>query len=235
MEVYDAFEGERGDLVHYLRIARELNAVSILDVGSGTGCLACLLNREGFEVTALEPAKASLDKARSKPGADGIRWIHGHAQALAPMQVDLAFMTGNVAQVFLSDGEFEAVLRAIRSALKPGGFLVFETRDPARRAWLDWTEEKTRRQRELAGIGIVEAWNEGVAVAGERVSFFSCFRFHRDDSLFRSKSTLRFRRKDDVIRSLRATGFRVDEIRDAPDRPGSEFVFIAGADGQRDS
>jgi hypothetical protein len=35
------------------------------------------------------------------------------------------------------------------------------------------------------------------------------------------------RRRDDVTASLRAAGFAVDEIRDAPDRPGLEFVFVA--------
>jgi hypothetical protein len=36
-----------------------------------------------------------------------------------------------------------------------------------------------------------------------------------------------FAERDEITRSLQASGFRIDEVRDAPDRPGREFVFIA--------
>jgi hypothetical protein len=42
-----------------------------------------------------------------------------------------------------------------------------------------------------------------------------------------SVSTLRFRHRDEVTASLRAAGYLVDEVRQAPDRPGRELVFIA--------
>ena len=42
-----------------------------------------------------------------------------------------------------------------------------------------------------------------------------------------SDSTLRFRSRDELATSLIAAGLVVDEVRDAPDRPGREFVFIA--------
>ena len=42
-----------------------------------------------------------------------------------------------------------------------------------------------------------------------------------------SDSTLRFRAKDEFVTSLASAGFVVDDIREAPDRPGKELVFIA--------
>ncbi len=42
-----------------------------------------------------------------------------------------------------------------------------------------------------------------------------------------SDSTLRFRSRDEIERSLADAGFDVTEVRDAPDRPGREHVFIA--------
>jgi ubiquinone/menaquinone biosynthesis C-methylase UbiE len=33
-----------------------------------------------MEVTGLDPAKASLDVAGAKPGAEQVRWIHGDAR-----------------------------------------------------------------------------------------------------------------------------------------------------------
>ena len=77
--IYDILEAERDDLDAYVRVARELGATSILDVGCGTGCLALLLVSEGHTVVGLDPAQASLDVARAKLGADRVTWLHGHA------------------------------------------------------------------------------------------------------------------------------------------------------------
>jgi hypothetical protein len=38
---------------------------------------------------------------------------------------------------------------------------------------------------------------------------------------------LRFRTRDEIERSLADAGFIVEDVRDAPDRPGCEFVFVA--------
>ncbi len=65
--VYDYFDGKRDDLIFYLQLAKELNATHVIDVGCGTGCLSTLLIENGFEVTAVDPAKASLEAASKKP------------------------------------------------------------------------------------------------------------------------------------------------------------------------
>jgi hypothetical protein len=59
------------------------------------------------------------------------------------------------------------------------------------------------------------------------VSFRFVYRFERDGAVIRSDSTLRFRDRDEVETSLVDQGYRVLDVRDAPDRPGREFVFIA--------
>src|ERR1700753_4411187 len=101
--IYDAVEGERRvDLDHYLAIAAELGARSLLDVGCGTGILARRAAGQGLDVTGVDPAGASLDVARSKPGADKVRWLQGDATGLPELQVDLATITANVAHVFLT-------------------------------------------------------------------------------------------------------------------------------------
>jgi hypothetical protein len=55
-----------------------------------------LLAAGGRTVTAVDPAEASLDIAKSKDQAAGVRWVHGDATALPPPGGDLAVMTGNV-------------------------------------------------------------------------------------------------------------------------------------------
>jgi SAM-dependent methyltransferase len=225
--LYDALEGDRSDLDVYVAITSELDCRSVLDVGCGTGTFACLLAQRGMELIAVDPAAASLDVARAKPGADAVHWVHGDATTLPELAVDAAFMTANVAQVFLSDDEWSATLGAIRRALRPGGWLVFETRDPARRAWEDWTPERSRSMVDVPGVGVVESWHEVTEVSGELVTFRSFVVLQRGDEVLESVSTLRFRDRPAIEASLRAEKFQVAEVRDAPDRPGRELVFLA--------
>ncbi len=225
--VYDAVEGERTDLEAYAALAEELGARRVLDVGCGTGTLACLLARSGLEVVALDPATASLEVARGKEGAGRVRFLLGDVSALQQVSADLATMTGNVAQVFCSEDEWMSVLAAVRSALVPGGHLVFETRDPARKAWLEWTEEASRIHRQVPGEGVVECSVEVTAVKGRLVSFRSTYRFERDGAVMTSDSTLCFRSRPEVAASLEAAGLDLVEVRQVPDRPGREMVFLA--------
>ena len=215
--IYDAFDGPRADLDLYLGIADEVSARSVLDVGCGTGSLAVLLASSGRSVVGVDPALASLEIARTKDSR--VTWIHGDATSLPPLQVDLTTMTGNVAQVFLGD-DWEATLRGIHGALRPGGHLVFETRRPLRRAWEDWSRTAPRVR------GGVREQFELLEVSLPFVSFRHTYRFP-DGSRLASDSTLRFRSRAEVEHSLVRAGFTVVDVRDAPDRPGKEFVFLA--------
>jgi hypothetical protein len=58
------------------------------------------------------------------------------------------------------------------------------------------------------------------------VSFRGTYVFASDGAVMTSDSTLRFRERNELEESLVAAGFAVDEVRDAPDRPGREFVFV---------
>jgi len=226
-ELYDPLDPDRRDLDAYTAMAREFGAATVVDVGCGTGNLACLLARAGLEVIAVDPAAASLAVARRKPGAERVRWLHGDATALPPLQADLATMTGNVAQVFVTGQQWAATLRAVRDRLRPGGRFVFETRDPAKKAWLEWNRDQTHRRAVVPGAGPVETWTDLTQVRGSLVSFRTTFVFGSDGAVLTSDSTLRFRSRSELASSLAAAGLTVDEVRDAPDRPGREFVFIA--------
>jgi SAM-dependent methyltransferase len=224
--VYDTFDGDRPDLTAYLRIVEELDAHHVLDIGCGTGCFALLLTRAGHRVTGVDPAEASLAVARGKSGADAVTWLHGDATVLPPVEADVAVMTGNVAQVFLTDEDWTATLHGIRGALREGGHLVFETRRPDRRAWEEWAADTCPVVREVPRIGRVRRRTEVTDVSLPYVSFRHDYTF-ADGERLTSDSTLRFRSREEVEESLRATGFTTLDVRQAPDRPGREYVFLA--------
>jgi len=119
-DIYDALDPARSDRDAYLAVADELNARSVLDLGCGTGTFACLLAERGRTVTGIDPAAASLHVARRKAFAEQVRWLYGEVESLAPLQVDLVTMTGNVAQVFVTDARWASALRAARRLPRPG-------------------------------------------------------------------------------------------------------------------
>ncbi|MEV4172517.1 hypothetical protein [Nonomuraea sp. NPDC049709] len=54
-------------------------------------------------------------------------------------------------------------LHGAYQVLRPGGQLIFETRDPAQRVWeewAEWTRETTYRITDIPGVGHVETWAE---------------------------------------------------------------------------
>ncbi|MBO0801557.1 MAG: class I SAM-dependent methyltransferase [Nocardiopsaceae bacterium] len=226
--IYDSLDPDRSDLAFYVGMAVEFGARSVLDIGCGTGTFCCMLACLGYTVTGVDPALASLDIARAKPYADRVTWVHGTGADLPlSLTADLATMTGNVAQVFTSDDEWASVLSAAYTVLRPGGHLIFETRDPAKRGWERWNPEQSFIRADIPGTGIVETWDEVTAVDGEWVTFRGTFVFRSDGAVLTSESTLRFRSREAVATSLATAGFTVSEVRDAPDRPGMEFVFVA--------
>src|SRR5262249_56192594 len=103
--------------------------------------LASGLGRCGYAGVGVEPATASLEVARAKDERAAVDWIRGDAAQLPAVGAELAVMTGNVAQVFLSDTDWAQALAAIGGALRPHGYLVFETRRPRRPVWHDWAPD----------------------------------------------------------------------------------------------
>jgi SAM-dependent methyltransferase len=225
--VYDWFDTPRDDLDAYLAVADELNAQRIVDLGCGTGTLALRLAASGREVTGVDPAAASLDVARSKDGAQQVTWVDGDASAISPnFEADLVIMTGNAAQAILDDDVWGATLRHLHAALRPDGYFVFETRRPERRAWEDWIDTPPVTI-DVPRIGPVQRHLALTDVSLPLVTFRYTYRFLDDATTVISDSTLRFRDRHELDTSLRANDFHLGDLREAPDRPGHEFVLIA--------
>jgi len=109
---------------------------------------------------------------------------------------------------------------------------VFESRDPEKKAWLEWNRGQSYRRAVIPGIGPVETWTDLTGVEGSLVCFRMTFVFGSDGAVLTSESTLPFRGRGALAHSLTAAGLIVDQVRDAPDRPGRELVFIAAPDGE---
>lgn len=223
------FDDDRSDLDAYVAIAQEVAASSVIDIGCGTGSLAVRLAAQNLNVVGVDPAAASLDVARAKPHAERVTWVNGDATALERLHLaaDLAVMAGNVAQVFTSDDDWIRTLGAVRACLRPGGWFAFETRRPEVRDWERWDVAQTTVA--VPGGETVVVTRTVTQVALPLVTFETTTTVGGE--IVPSSSTLRFRERPEVERDLNEHSFEVVDVRDAPDRPGKEFVFLARRSG----
>ena len=209
--LYDIENSCGADTDFYQGLAAELDAHRILDLGCGTGLLTRELATPGRQVVGVDPAPAMLAVARRQPGAERVRWVEGDAHALETHDADLLVMTGNVAQVFLDDADWHTTLAAIHAALRPGGYLAFESRNPDNRAWERWNRAATYEQFDSPN-GPMESWLELVRVGDGRVSFEGHNIFLSTGEVVVAKSELRFRSLEELTDTLTDAGFTVEHV-----------------------
>lgn len=181
---------------------------TILEVGCGTGALACQFARNGHCVTGADPAAAMLDIARNRTDGEKTTWVLSDAASLRLNdKFDLIFMTGHVFQLFLRDEDVLAVLRNLRAHLAPGGQIAFETRNPLRREWEEWTFDNDRHQITVPGLGAVDVCYDTVSVRGQLVTYNIHFQFKGEASII-VNDTLRFITQEELAALLSQAGFK---------------------------
>lgn len=188
-----------------------MSARSVLDVGCGTGRLLAGAREAGHtgRLCGLDPAAAMLVQARRKTAAE---WVLGDlGSACWEREFDLVVMTGHAFQVLLGDDEVRAALSAVRRSLTDGGRFVFETRNPAARAWETWTPDRAREVRDEHGDVVRVSHRVEGPVLGERVTFSETFEHAGWERPRVSRSTLRFLGADAVRGLLGEAGFVVRE------------------------
>lgn len=230
--IYDAVNsyepGTQPDF--YVHVAQEVGAETVIDLGCGTGLITLELARRGYRMIGIDPSPVMLEVARKKPGADRVQWLQGNAGQLGEPGADLAIMSGHVAQFILTDADWLDVLAGVKEALRPGGYLAFESRDPRALEWKRWSARK--RIIPDSPYGRIESWTEATKVEGEVVYAVGHRRLLRSDEALVSPFALRFRSEELLRRSLTSSGFSVEAVFGDWDRrpsgPGErELIVIA--------
>ncbi|WP_329090006.1 MULTISPECIES: class I SAM-dependent DNA methyltransferase [unclassified Streptosporangium] len=100
----------------------------LLDAGCGTGRSGVAFRERGFEVTGYDLSPAMVAMARSRPGAEGIRFLVGRLQEPPPgltgfdvvacVDLPMAYLTAT--------DQLRRALEAARDQLAEGGVLVFD-------------------------------------------------------------------------------------------------------------
>jgi len=129
-------------------------AVSILDMGTGSGAIALAIARERphADVYAIDQSEAALDVAKhnaEKHGLKNVRFVHSNWYEALPEEVSFDFIVSNPPYIrdddpHLEQGDLpheprsalasgkeglddiEKILNGLRQYLKPGGWLMLE-------------------------------------------------------------------------------------------------------------
>lgn len=237
IDLYDEDNPDGPDHDFYRSLAAD--ATRIVDVGCGTGILTVTLagqdstgaNGYARTVIGVDPSKAMLDYARRRPGAENVIWVQGDSRNIPMCDVDLAIMSGNVAQ-HIPDSDWRRTLTDLRQSMVIGGILSFESRNPEARAWESWsTEEKTSR---VTQHGELVEWTE-ISTDDDRVVQVTAYNHFVDsDDLVTEAQDLVFRSRGEIESDLEHAGFRVKSVyggwEHEPFDPSSPImVFVAQA------
>ena len=232
VSAYDALNsfGDDGDF--WVREVEKLSPKTIIDLGCGTGLLTCELARRGYQMIGVEPAGAMLDIARTKPDAEKVQWIEGGYEKFEGLKADMVLMTSHVAQFFLEDKEWEAMLEAAHKTLHQGGHIVFDSRTPIFPPYQTWPTEESPRRVQDPAHGPVD-WNyELLGIENNRVRYQLHFHFMDSGEKVTSTDELIFRSREEITQSLEKAGFQIDSVYGdwdgSPATPETEeMIFIA--------
>jgi ubiquinone/menaquinone biosynthesis C-methylase UbiE len=189
------------------------NAESVLDLGCGTGALALRIAAEtGAEVTALEPAAAMLDIARSRDGAERVDWVQGDARSVdLGRHYELILMTGHTFQVFLTTDDRARCLATIARHLVPDGRFIFDSRNPAVREWEEWRPDLSGREFDDPEFGRIEAWNDvHWDTARGIVTYETVYRACAGGPEYRAASRIGFPSLDELTLLITEAGLEVE-------------------------
>jgi SAM-dependent methyltransferase len=205
---YDLENGWAPDLEYCAGMAR--HAQSVLDLGCGTGIFLARLNAE--RRTGVDPARAMLDIARTRPGGEAVTWVEADARILdLGQRFDLVVLTGHAFQVFLTEADQRAALATIARHLMPKGRFVFDSRNPLVEEWREWMPADSRRTLQDPELGQVVAWNDAAqdTVTGV-VTYHTFYRIADTGRTLSAASQLRFTARERLAELLDEAGLAVD-------------------------
>lgn len=223
--LYDLDNPDGPDHDFYRALAAEIGASRIVDIGCGTGILTVTFTGPGRTVIGVDPSASMLEYARQRPGGADVTWILGDSSAIGPGTFDYAVLTGNVAQ-HIPHGQWERTLADLRSTLRPGGTVAFESRNPSARAWLDWTSPPSTRS---TADGDLQEWSEIDEIAPGVIRLTAHNRFLRDDDHVVETEDRYFRSHDQITAQLSDARFTELEVYGGWQREpftGSERVMV---------
>lgn len=211
VELYDIDNAASDDHAYYRALAELVGATKIIDFGCGTGLLTRALATPGRMVIGVDPSTTMLGYARRQPGAEAVTWLEGDVSAIdSAGDADLIVSSGNT-MMHISIEDYPTVLSSLAAALRCGGVISFESRNPGAREWEHWNPTETYAERGTS-FGHLREWLDVTEVDRGRVVFEAHNVFH-DGRTAVYTTVLYFRGAEDIAADLEHAGFSDVDVR----------------------
>ncbi len=220
--VYDRWQSTYGKSFSELIFPRLLGSLrtrrvavtSMVDVACGTGTLALLMARRGWEVFGIDASGGMIACASAKalamrvPAAVFLQ--HDMCSFRLPRQVGLATSFFDSLNHLLTADDLLAAFRSVREALVPGGWFIFDLNNELCYTQL-WTRTDTVTHDEFT-MTLENSYDRKERMAASMVTLL----LREGNGEHRSTETVRERYyPSDVVRQLLGeAGFAVRESRD---------------------
>jgi len=131
---------------------------------------------------------------------------------LAGLKSDLVLMTSHVAQFFLKDSEWNAMLKAASEALNSGGYILFDSRRSLPESFQKWPTKEARRTVVDPKEGKIEYWVELIETTDKLGRYKLHYFFTETGDQVISEDAIIFRTKEEILSSLENAGFIIETI-----------------------
>jgi SAM-dependent methyltransferase len=142
-----------------------LPAAAALELGCGTGDTSIYLARQCWQVTAVDFVPAALEKARAKPGAENVNFVHADVRHLRQAGIGgpVQLIVDNGCLHNMNDDDRDAYVREVTAVAAPDARLLIiaflpggrfgvrgiDREEMERRFTVDWTLVSTGPEQEL--------------------------------------------------------------------------------------
>lgn len=193
----------------------------VVDLGCGTGTLAEMLWKDGYDVIGIDNSGSMLEKAMEKKEESGSEILY----LMQDMrELSLYSTVGTVVSVcdsinyVLEDEELLQVFSLVNNYLFPGGIFIFDFN----------TDHK---YRDVIGDAVIAENREDCSFIWENY-------YDPDERINEYDLTLFLRREGELFERVTEThfqrGYEPEEIRELLGRAGMEFILMRDADSDGD-
>jgi ubiquinone/menaquinone biosynthesis C-methylase UbiE len=190
--------------------AHRISGRTMVDVACGTGTLALLMVRRGWEVYGVDASEGMLAQASEKLAgcSPPVALFRQDMRELAlPAPVHLATSFFDSVNHLMTTGDLGLTFRRVRASVVPGGWFIFDTSTERCFTTL-WTRSETFTEREFS-IALDNSYDRVTRSAVCHVTL----NVNRDDGRVRLNETVRerFYTADEVSGLLAEAAFTVRE------------------------
>jgi SAM-dependent methyltransferase len=210
-QIYENFNQFSEDENFWLNVIWNLNINHITDFGCGTWLLTQKLSELWYTMKWIDPAKPMLLQAMWKDKNNKIEYIHGGYEKLKGFETELVLMTSHVSQFITDENEWNELLQNSHKILKPGWYILFDSKNPFLKPWENYTREKYNRTKKTK-FGDVNMQIEVWKISWNIITHNLHYNFLQTWEEHIASNTLTYKTKENLEQSLTENGFKIVKV-----------------------